>query len=101
MSPVNRKALFARFKGNPPASLELIDRCQAGLGVLLPADYVQFLLQMDGGEGFIGEHYLMLWSVERFVEMNTGTYFARQRLGWSVPGWMAEARRLDSRSAGA
>ena len=101
MSAVNRKALFARFKGNPPASLELIDRCQAGLGVLLPADYVQFLLQMDGGEGFIGDHYLMLWSVERFVEMNTGTYFAEAAPGLVVFGsdGGGEAFGFDTRSA--
>jgi hypothetical protein len=65
MTPVSHKELFARFEGKPPASRESIGRCQAGLGVLLPADYVQFLLQMDGGEGFNGDHYLMLWSVER------------------------------------
>jgi hypothetical protein len=101
ITPVSHIELFARFEGNPPASIESIDRCQAGLGIPLPADYVQFLLKMDGGEGFIGEHFVMVWSVERFVEMNTGTYFAE-----AAPGLVAfgsdgagEAFGFDTRSA--
>jgi hypothetical protein len=101
MSPVNHKALFARFNGNPPASLESLGRCLGALDVPLPADYVQFLLQMDGGEGFIGDHFVMLWSVERFVEMNTGTYFAEVARGLVVFGsdGGGEAFGFDTRSA--
>jgi SMI1 / KNR4 family (SUKH-1) len=97
---VGHKELFAKFEGKPPASRESIDRCQAGLGIPLPADYVQFLLKMDGGEGFIGEHFVMLWSVERFVEMNTGTYFAEAAPGLVVFGsdGGGEAFGFDARS---
>jgi hypothetical protein len=101
MAPVSQNAVFERFKGNPPASLESIVRCKAGLSFSLPADYVQFLLQMDGGEGFVGEHYLMLWSVERFVEMNSGTYFSEAAPGLIVFGsdGGGEAFGFDARSA--
>jgi hypothetical protein len=92
---VSHGDLFARFKGNQPASLESIDRCQGGLEFSLPADYVQFLLKMDGGEGFIGDHFLMLWSVERFVEMNTSTYFAEAAPGLVVFG--SDGRRRGVR----
>ena len=100
MKSVSHKELFARFQGNPPASLESIALCQAGLGFRLPRDYVQLLQHMDGGEGFIGKHYLMLWSVERFIEMNTGTYFAEAAPGLLVFGsdGGGEAFSFDSRS---
>jgi hypothetical protein len=53
---VSDKELFAEFKANPPASLALIEQCQAKLSFLLPADYVQFLQKMNGGEGSLGEN---------------------------------------------
>jgi SMI1/KNR4 family protein SUKH-1 len=36
----------------------------------LPAEYVKFLEQMNGGEGFIGENYLMAWPVQDLVQSN-------------------------------
>src|ERR1700730_4780818 len=100
MTLVSHEDLFAKFEGKPPASIDLIARCQAGLRFPLPADYVQFWQQMNGGEGFIGKHYLMLWSVERFIEMNTGTYFAEAAPGLLVFGsdGGAEPFSSDSRS---
>ena len=86
MTLASHEDLFAEFKGKPPASLSSIARCQADLRFRLPADYQQFLQQMNGGEGFIGKHYLMLWSVDRFIEMNTGTYFAEAAPGLIVFG---------------
>ncbi len=65
----------------------------------MPANYGQFLEQMNGGEGFIGEHYLMLWSVERFVEMNEGAYFAEAAPGLIVLDRMAEVRHSHSTPA--
>jgi len=101
MKSVSQKELFARFHGNPPASPESIARCQAGLRFPLPTDYAQLLQHMNGGEGFIGKHYLMLWSVERFIEMNTGTYFAESAPGLVVFGsdGGGEAFGFDTRSA--
>ncbi len=101
MMQVRGGELFAKFAGNPPASSETINRCQAGVSFRLPADYVQFLLKMDGGEGFIGKHFLMLWSVEQFVEMNTGTYFVEAAPGLIVFGadGAGEAFGFDTRSA--
>src|SRR5947209_9465440 len=101
MMSVGDRDLFARFQGGPPASLESIDRCQAGLGFSFPADYVRFLLQMDGGEGFIGDHFVMLWSVKRLGEMNTDTYFAEAAPGLVVFGsdGAGEAFGFDTRSA--
>jgi SMI1 / KNR4 family (SUKH-1) len=73
MIPIANRELFARFAANPPASSALIAQCQANLRFQLPADYVEFLQQMNGGEGFMGDNeYLMLWRVEELAEMDAG-----------------------------
>jgi hypothetical protein len=64
--------LFAEFEANPPASLALIEQCQAKLSSILPADYVQFLQQMNGGEGFLGKAYVALWRVDELGDRNAG-----------------------------
>jgi hypothetical protein len=38
----------------------------------LPLDYIQFLQIANGGEGFIGEEYVVLWGVEELVDLNRG-----------------------------
>jgi hypothetical protein len=45
-------------------------RCQSDLKFRLPAEYVQFLEQMNGGEGFIGENYLRVWPIEDLIQNN-------------------------------
>jgi hypothetical protein len=73
MIAVSDRELFARFRANPPASPALIARCQANLRFRLPADYVQLLQKINGGEGFMGENeYLRLWRVEELAEMDAG-----------------------------
>jgi SMI1 / KNR4 family (SUKH-1) len=69
---VSRRQLFAEFRGNPPASPAIITGCQVGLSFPLPPDYVHFLLRMNGGEGFIGAHYLVVWRIEELAETNKG-----------------------------
>jgi SMI1 / KNR4 family (SUKH-1) len=100
MTSASYKDLFAKFRANLPASPESIARC-ATAGFSPPADYVRFLLQLDGREGFIGEHYVMLWSIERFIEMNTQTYFAEAAPGLVVFGsdGGGEAFAFDTRDA--
>ncbi len=100
MTYVSQKNLFASFQGKPPATLDSLARCEASLGFSLPPDYGQALRQMNGGEGFIGKNYLMLWSVEEFVKMNTGTYFAEAAPGLLVFGsdGGGEAFAFDARS---
>ena len=37
----------------------------------LPSDYVQFLRERDGGEGFVGtNNYLILWKAEELSDFN-------------------------------
>jgi hypothetical protein len=70
MTLVSREKLFAEFDAKPAASPAAVARCQADLKFRLPVEYVQFLQQMNGGEGFIGENYLRAWPVEELIENN-------------------------------
>ncbi len=62
--------LLEKFNRNPPASKSAIETLQSAIHFPLPADYVEFLSNTDGGEGFIGNSYLMLWRAEDLIEMN-------------------------------
>jgi hypothetical protein len=70
MTLVSPAKLFAKFDANPPASRDAVARCQANLRFRLPADYVRFLEQMNGGEGFVGNNYLMAWRIEDLIQFN-------------------------------
>jgi hypothetical protein len=40
----------------------------SGLG--LPDDYLSILSELNGGEGFVGEEYLILWKAEELILFN-------------------------------
>jgi hypothetical protein len=42
----------------------------SSLGINLPEDYIDFLLNSNGGEGVIGNSYLALWAVEDIPSLN-------------------------------
>jgi hypothetical protein len=42
----------------------------AALERSLPSDYIEFASSFDGGEGFIGDHYLVLWRVAELAALN-------------------------------
>jgi hypothetical protein len=70
MKQVGREKLFVEFDGKPPANPDAVAQCQSHLKFKLPHDYVQFLQQMNGGEGFIGENYLRAWPIEELIQNN-------------------------------
>jgi hypothetical protein len=70
MTLISREKLFAEFDARPPATPDSVARCQSQLRFQLPPDYVQFLEQMNGGEGFVGENYLRAWPVEDLIQYN-------------------------------
>jgi hypothetical protein len=55
---------------DPPASPEVIRELSVRLGVELPADYVALLQCHNGGEGFIGDNYIVLWKAEEVPDFN-------------------------------
>jgi hypothetical protein len=36
----------------------------------LPADYLEFMYAHDGGEGWVGDNYLILWKLSELVPFN-------------------------------
>lgn len=96
--------LTRELKRRPPADEAAIEACERQLGFRFPADYREFLLEANGGEGFVAElAYLMLWPVEELPEDNEdyeveemapglvlfgssggGTFFAFEREGGGI-----------------
>lgn len=55
----------------PPADEAAIEDSERRLGFRFPDDYRAFVLESDGGEGFVGPlGYLMLWPVGELPEYN-------------------------------
>jgi len=48
----------------------MIAEAEESVGRKLPATYGQFLAVHDGGEGFVGENYLILWSIVELASAN-------------------------------
>lgn len=55
---------------NAPAETATVDGLSACLGVALPASYIDFLKQHNGGEGFIGDNYIIFWEAEQLIDFN-------------------------------
>lgn len=53
-----------------PAAAAVVDGLSANLGVTLPKDYTNFLREHNGGEGFIGDSYIILFKAEELVNFN-------------------------------
>ncbi len=70
MTPADKERLLAKFNGHPPADASALQQLEREAGFRLPEDYAWFLKQMDGGEGFVGSAYLILWPVGDLLEMN-------------------------------
>ena len=62
--------LLANFNGNLGVSPSSLNEFHLSTGLNLPDDYVEFLRRRNGGEGFIGDSYLILWKLEELVEFN-------------------------------
>jgi len=55
---------------NSPAAASAVDGLSARVGVALPESYIEFFKAHDGGEGFIGDNYIIFWRVEEVVDFN-------------------------------
>lgn len=58
------------FNPLPGASEAVIEAAVRALGRRLPAEYVEYLRQANGGEGFVGGRYVILWSIQDLAELN-------------------------------
>lgn len=64
------KALLSQFELNEPASEINIKKVEKLLNINFPQEYYDFLLISNGGEGAIGQSYLVLWKIEDLIELN-------------------------------
>jgi hypothetical protein len=55
---------------NSPADQKVVEELSSSLGVTLPSDYLDFLGNHNGGEGFIGDSYIVLWGAEELANFN-------------------------------
>lgn len=56
---------------NDPADAGIVDGLAARLEVSLPQEYADFLKEHNGGEGFIGDNYIIFWKAEELAVFNT------------------------------
>lgn len=84
-----------------PASSSVVEGLSSSLGVALPRDYLDFLRQHNGGEGFIGDNYIVFWKAEELADFNreyeVGKYAPGILLFGSNGG--GEGYGFDTRSA--
>ena len=53
-----------------PAEPDVVEGLSGSLRVALPSDYLAFLRQHNGGEGFIGDNYIIFWKAEELADFN-------------------------------
>jgi len=100
MSPADKERLLVKFNGNPPADASSIRQMETDAGFRLPEDYAKFLQGMDGGEGFVGNAYLILWHATELLEMNKAYQVAEYAPGLFLFGsdGGGEAFAFDTRT---
>ena len=101
MKPFDKKQIFEKFNSNPPASVASLRNFELESDFRLPEDYVQFLQQTNGGEGFVGPNaYVILWRLEELLEMNKAYQVAEFAPGLFLFGsdGGGEAFAFDTRS---
>ncbi len=64
------KDLLSQFEFNEPATENSIKKVEELLSINFPQEYRDFLLNSNGGEGAIGQSYLVLWKIEDLIELN-------------------------------
>jgi hypothetical protein len=70
MSAKFEELLGEEFNGNAPAAAAQVAAAEQALKKSLPGDFREFLLLTNGGEGMIGENYVMLWNADELGEYN-------------------------------
>jgi len=101
MNASDRDRLLAKFNGNPPSNPAPIRQIETASGFRLPDGYAEFVLQTNGGEGVVGNAYVILWRMEELLEMNKAYQVAEYAPGLFVFGsdGGGEAFAFDTRSA--
>ena len=64
------ESLLTDFTRTLGTTEQVLETAEKTLHIKLPDDYRRFVMQSNGGEGFVGKHYLILWKVEELVRFN-------------------------------
>ncbi len=62
--------LISEIKSRIGAPAPLVQEIQVELGVVLPKDYITFIIESNGAEGFLGDAYVVLWQIQELIPMN-------------------------------
>jgi hypothetical protein len=58
------------FAANGPPPHGVLDAVERHFGCVLPEQYKAFMINRDGGEGFVGNQYLVLWRAGELIDLN-------------------------------
>lgn len=66
---------FARFANSlrlkAGASNDIVRNVQLQLGISLPIEYLEFMMESNGADGFVGPNsYLILWPIDELAPLN-------------------------------
>jgi hypothetical protein len=67
---IPQKTLLKKFEINGQTTTTDIENTEKDLNTQLPEDYKSFMVKTNGGEGFIGDQYLVLWKIEELATLN-------------------------------
>jgi len=62
--------LFDRFSSRPGATAEQIESAERALRVSFPDEFREFVTVRNGGEGLVGQTYVMLWDISELGRMS-------------------------------
>lgn len=66
----NWETFLVQMKKNPANSQKAIAELASKVDFKMPKDYLDFIAEVDGCEGMIGNTYLNLWRAEDLIEFN-------------------------------
>ena len=83
-------------KLDAPAHPDVVEGLFSRLGVSLPGDYLEFLRQHNGGEGFVGDNYIIFWRAEELADFNREYEVDKYAPGILLFGSDGGGERLDA-----
>jgi hypothetical protein len=95
------RKLLVGLNLQPAATDTTIAESEKQLGVRLPREYVEFLKLSNGGEGFLGKGYAILWRTEDLFSLNKAYEVSEYVPGLIIFGSNGggEAYGFDTRSS--
>ena len=70
MTSLEKRRLLARFNPNCSAQTTSMPEPPEEIRTRVPEDYMCFLRETNGGEGFVGDNYIILWTIEDLLVLN-------------------------------